>query len=58
MADHRFLSNLQNYPKDIINSEVIDLMIPYFNYHSYKYDVAKSVCGNVAGLTQWKISMA
>lgn len=57
MADTRFLYNLQNFPKDNINAETIDLMQPYLNYHLYTYEAAKQACGNVAGLIQWTISM-
>ncbi|XP_018048480.1 PREDICTED: dynein heavy chain 8, axonemal [Atta colombica] len=57
LADVRFLYNLQNFPKDDINAETIDLMMPYLNYHMYTYEAAKQACGNVAGLIQWTISM-
>lgn len=57
MADTRFLFNLQNFPKDNINAETIDLMIPYLNYPMYNYEAAKTACGNVAGLIQWTMSM-
>lgn len=57
MADTRFLFNLQNFPKDNINGETVDLMRPYINFHMYTYEAAKQACGNVAGLIQWTISM-
>nr|XP_031825788.1 dynein heavy chain 8, axonemal [Nomia melanderi] len=57
LADTRFLFNLQNFPKDNINAETVDLMQPYLNYHLYTYEAAKQACGNVAGLIQWTISM-
>ncbi|KAG5316447.1 DYH8 protein, partial [Acromyrmex insinuator] len=57
LADTRFLYNLQNFPKDDINGETIDLMMPYLNFHMYTYEAAKQACGNVAGLIQWTISM-
>ncbi|EFN74803.1 Dynein heavy chain 8, axonemal [Camponotus floridanus] len=57
MADTRFLYNLKNFPKDNINAETIDLMMPYLNYHMYTYEAAKQACGDVAGLIQWTISM-
>ncbi|CAL1673550.1 unnamed protein product [Lasius platythorax] len=57
MADTRFLYNLQNFPKDNINAETVDLMMPYLNFHMYTYEAAKQACGNVAGLIQWTISM-
>ncbi|XP_029675665.1 LOW QUALITY PROTEIN: dynein heavy chain 8, axonemal-like [Formica exsecta] len=57
MADTRFLYNIQNFPKDNINAETVDLMMPYLNFHLYTYEAAKQACGNVAGLIQWTISM-
>ncbi|KAK5645861.1 hypothetical protein RI129_004325 [Pyrocoelia pectoralis] len=58
MADSKFLSNLQNYPKDTINGEMIDLLVPYFDFPAYTFESAKSACGNVAGLISWTIAMA
>lgn len=58
MSDTKFLFNLQNYPKDTINAEIVDLLLPYFTYSLYTYENAKQACGNVAGLIQWTISMA
>lgn len=58
MADTRFLMNLQQYPKDKINGETVDLLIPYFTYPQYTFEAAKTACGNVAGLLQWTISMS
>ncbi|KAL0129655.1 hypothetical protein PUN28_001727 [Cardiocondyla obscurior] len=57
LADTRFLYNLQSFSKDNINGEIVDLMIPYLNFHMYTYEAAKQACGNVAGLIQWTISM-
>lgn len=58
MSDTRFLYNLQNFPKDQINGEVVDLMQPYFNYPDYTFAKAKVACGNVAGLISWTLAMA
>ncbi|XP_015117111.1 dynein heavy chain 5, axonemal [Diachasma alloeum] len=58
MADTRFLYHLQNFPKDNINAETVDLMRPYAQYELYNYEAAKQACGNVAGLLQWTLSMA
>ncbi|KAK4886462.1 hypothetical protein RN001_002733 [Aquatica leii] len=58
MADSKFLFNLQNYPKDTINSEMLDLLAPYFDFPTYTFESAKSACGNVAGLISWTIAMA
>ena len=38
MGDTRFMIKIQNYPKDTINAEMVDLMMPYFKYHSYTYE--------------------
>ncbi|XP_054290039.1 dynein axonemal heavy chain 8-like [Macrosteles quadrilineatus] len=57
MADTRFLSNLQNFPKDKITGEMVDLMLPYLDNPLYTYDNAKVACGNVAGLLQWTTAM-
>lgn len=57
MADTRFLSNLQNFPKDKINAETVDLMLPYLETPIYTYEAAKVACGNVAGLLQWTTAM-
>ncbi|XP_049799902.1 dynein axonemal heavy chain 8-like [Schistocerca nitens] len=57
MADSRFLFNLQNFPKDRINAEMIDLLMPYLDSPLYTYEAAKQACGNVAGLLQWTVSM-
>lgn len=58
MADTRFLYNLQNFPKDNINGEIVDLMRPYLIHPQYTYDAAVQACGNVAGLIEWTIAMA
>lgn len=58
MSDTKFLSNLQNFPKDQINGEMIDLMQPYFNFPEYTFLKAKVACGNVAGLISWTLAMA
>nr|XP_023019976.1 dynein heavy chain 8, axonemal [Leptinotarsa decemlineata] len=58
MADSAFLRKLQEYPKDTINAETVDLLVPYFNYPQYTYEAAKTACGNVAGLISWTIAMA
>lgn len=57
MADSAFLSKIMKYPKDLINAEIIDLMIPYLKYNLYTFEAAKSACGNVAGLLKWTVAM-
>lgn len=32
MSDTAFLRKIVDYPTDIINAEMVDLMLPYFNY--------------------------
>lgn len=58
MSDTRFLYNLQNFPKDQINGEIVDLLLPYFNYQDYTFEKAKLACGNVAGLLSWTLAMS
>ncbi|KAF6214793.1 hypothetical protein GE061_009536 [Apolygus lucorum] len=57
MGDSKFLFNLQNYPKDTITGEMVDLLRPYLRLPTYTYESAKQACGNVAGLLQWTIAM-
>lgn len=58
MASTTFLLQLQNYPKDIINDEMIELLQPYFDMEDYNMDTAKRVCGDVAGLLSWTKAMS
>lgn len=58
MTDTKFLNKLQEYPKDTINGEIVDLLLPYFQYPLYTFENAKTACGNVAGLIQWTIAMS
>ena len=57
MSATNFLQLLVTFPKDNINDEMIELLEPYFDSEDYTLEVAKKVCGNVAGLLSWTKAM-
>lgn len=57
LSNAQFLSMLQNFDKDRINAEILELMAPYLEMEDYNSNNAMKVCGNVAGLLSWTIAM-
>ena len=44
--------------QDTINGETVELLQPYLQMEDFSHDMAKRVCGDVAGLCSWATAMA
>lgn len=57
MSDSQFLSHLMNFPKEQINDETVELLMPYFSAPDFNFEAAQKASGNVAGLCNWAEAM-
>jgi len=57
MGDSAFLSQLMNFPKEQINDETCELLLPYMAAPDFNFEAAQKASGNVAGLCNWAKAM-
>lgn len=57
MSDSQFLNHLMNFPKEQINDETVELLLPYFSAPDFNFESAAKASGNVAGLCNWANAM-
>lgn len=58
MSSTSFLATLQNFDRDSINEETVDLLMPYINSGNYTKADAIKANADVAGLLSWTMAMA
>eukprot|EP00698_Gefionella_okellyi_P008565 TRINITY_DN2129_c0_g1_i1.p1 TRINITY_DN2129_c0_g1~~TRINITY_DN2129_c0_g1_i1.p1 ORF type:complete len:4495 (+),score=1467.97 TRINITY_DN2129_c0_g1_i1:46-13530(+) len=57
MNDMKFLNLLQDFPKEQINDETCELLLPYLEMSDFNAVAAAKSCGNIAGLCIWITAM-
>ena len=57
MSESSFLNDLMNFPKEQINDETCELLLPYFAAPDFNFESAQKASGNVAGLCNWANAM-
>ncbi|KAK3263961.1 hypothetical protein CYMTET_27268, partial [Cymbomonas tetramitiformis] len=58
LIDTHFLQKLVEFPKQQINDETCELLMPYLTMPDFNVTAARKVSGNVAGICIWVKSMA
>jgi dynein heavy chain len=57
MSQSDFLATLLSFDKDTMNGEMCEFLEPYLAMPDFKMEVARKVCGDVAGLCAWVRAM-